>query len=56
MDEVIALLQGVCKECGNGTLNNRINPAFELEDDGEGDGGQVTCIRCHSRHVDVAVL
>jgi len=46
-------LQGVCKECGAGTLNNNLNPAFEMEDDGEGDGEQATCKFCHSRHVDV---
>ena len=49
-------LQGVCKDCGNGTLNNELNPAFDVEDDGEGDGLQITCNRCHSRHVDVMVL
>jgi hypothetical protein len=56
METIQDQLQGVCKECGAGTLNNRLNPVFEFEDDGEGDGGQVTCIKCHSRHVDVVVL
>ncbi len=49
-------LQGICKECGAATLNNHLNPVFELEDDGEGDGPQATCINCHSRHVDVVML
>ena len=56
MENILDQLQGVCKECGAGTLNNRLNPVFELEDDEEGDGGQVTCRKCHSRHVDVVVL
>ena len=28
-DETPAPLQGTCKDCGNGTLNNKLNPAFE---------------------------
>ena len=26
-------LQGICKDCGAGTLNNRINHTFDLDDD-----------------------
>jgi Zn finger protein HypA/HybF involved in hydrogenase expression len=40
-------LQGVCKDCGNGTLNNDLHPVFEETDNG------VVCILCHSTHVDV---
>jgi len=38
---------GVCKDCGNGTLNNETNPAFDV------DGDRVTCNSCGSSHVDV---
>ena len=45
-------LQGVCKDCGNGTLNNDLNPAFETRvDDFEGDDYFV-CINCGSQHLD----
>lgn len=52
------LLQGVCKECGNGTLNNNLNPAFKILD-GYGafeDESYIVCRRCGSHHVDVVVL
>lgn len=39
-------LQGVCKDCNSGTLNNELNPAFDVEHDG------VYCKRCGSNHVD----
>lgn len=39
-------LQGVCKDCGNGTLNNDLNPAFELED-------YPHCLACGSTHLDI---
>ena len=45
-------LQGICKDCGAGTLNNRINHTFDLDD----DAGTVTCVKCGSDHVDVVVL
>jgi hypothetical protein len=43
-------LQGhaVCKDCGNGTLNNVLNPQFEFDSDFE----QVACLHCGSNHVD----
>jgi hypothetical protein len=34
--------QGVCKDCGNGTLNNRLNEAFDY------NGGGVYCLNCGS--------
>jgi len=40
--------QGVCKDCGNGTLNNRLNTAFYINED-----NAVQCIRCDSTHVDI---
>ena len=47
-------LQGVCKDCLNGTLNNDLNPAFNLNNDDECDGFPVpTCNRCGSTHVEV---
>jgi hypothetical protein len=41
-------LQGVCKDCGNGTLNNELNPAFE-----ELYHGGFCCIGCGSQHLDI---
>ena len=40
-------IAGVCKDCGNGTLNNILNPAFY-----EGDEG-LECFHCGSTHVDI---
>lgn len=40
-------LQGVCKDCGHGTLNNNLSPAFEEWQ------GVIACIDCHSTHVDI---
>ncbi len=40
-------LQGVCKDCGNGTLNNAFNPAFTLDEDGW------RCNKCYSTHLDL---
>ena len=45
-------LQGTCKDCGNGTLNNELNPAFDIVDNDEGDTIMV-CLRCHSTHLDI---
>jgi hypothetical protein len=39
--------QGVCKDCGNGTLNNRLAEAFDYNGDG------VYCLNCGSGHVDI---
>ena len=39
--------QGVCKDCGNGTLNNRLNEAFDY------NGNGVYCLNCGSDHVDI---
>jgi hypothetical protein len=39
--------QGVCKDCGNGTLNNRLNEAFDY------NGNGVYCLDCGSSHVDI---
>ena len=48
------VVQGVCKDCGNGTLNNELNPAFDVYEYLDGEGGmQLTCNRCGSSHVDV---
>jgi hypothetical protein len=45
-------IQGVCKDCGNGTLNNELNHAFDTYD----DCGNVQCARCGSSHVDVIIF
>ncbi len=43
-------ITAICKDCGNGTLNGRLNPQFELED------GTVFCLCCYSCHVDVVSI
>ena len=45
-------LQGVCRDCANGTLNNDLNPAFEYVELESGDS-QVQCKRCGSTHLDI---
>ena len=48
--------QGVCKDCGNGTLNNETNPAFEYDYSGNPFSDEedvLVCIACGSSHVDV---
>lgn len=51
-------IAGVCKECGNGTLNNAKAPAFrELQGyDEYEDQIFLVCLCCGSHHVDVVVL
>jgi hypothetical protein len=39
-------IQGVCKDCHAGTLNNDLNPAFELED-------YPHCLACGSTHIEL---
>jgi hypothetical protein len=47
-------LQGVCKDCGNSTLDNDLNPAFNLDSDDECDGFPIVrCNRCNSTHLDI---
>jgi len=41
----------VCKDCGSGTLNGKLNPQFEIEEVLEGTF--VLCLKCGSSHVDV---
>ncbi len=38
----------VCKDCGNGTMNNRINNQFLLS----GDNETAVCGECGSTHID----
>jgi hypothetical protein len=46
-------LQGVCRDCGSGTLNNNLNPAFEwLCSDGL-DDEELRCTNCGSTHLDI---
>ena len=49
-------LSGICKDCGNGTLNNDIVEAFVIEPDIFGDYEQVVCKAGGSTHVDVISL
>ena len=44
-------IQGVCKDCGNGTLNNTLAPAFE-----NNASGFLVCNRCSSGHLDLVVF
>ena len=48
-------LQGVCKDCGNGTLNNDLNPAFVEQADGDENQPYNTyaCRACSSTHLDI---
>jgi hypothetical protein len=39
--------QGICKDCGNGTLNNCLNEAFDY------NGNVVYCLNCGSTHLDI---
>jgi len=48
----------ICKDCGNGTLNNAAIPAFKILggfDEFE-DETYIQCRNCGSLHVDVEVL
>jgi hypothetical protein len=44
-------LQGVCKDCYSGSLNNELNPAFYLFDEEENPVWR--CISCNSTHLDI---
>jgi hypothetical protein len=44
-------LQGVCKDCGNGTLNNELNPAFY-----EHIEAAWVCNKCGSTHIDILLV
>ena len=41
-------LQGVCKDCGNGTLNNDLNTAFKCNED-----DALVCTNCGGTHLDL---
>ena len=45
-------LQGVCKDCGNGTLNNDFCEAFVLVSDND-DNEFYACKACGSTHLDL---
>jgi hypothetical protein len=49
---------GICKECGNATLNNDRLPAFRLLQgfDEHEDECYLVCMMCGSHHVDLVVL
>ena len=46
-------LQGVCKDCGNGTLNNELHPAFVFGGVDSNENEYLICNRCGSTHVDI---
>ena len=43
------LVAGVCKDCGNGTMNNELVLAFDFDE----ETYTVRCIVCGSNHVDL---
>ena len=47
-EETPAPLQGVCKDCSNGTLNNDLSPAFH-----DNGADQIVCDKCGSTHLDI---
>jgi hypothetical protein len=54
--EDILTVQGVCKDCGNGTLNNDLNEQFVTVEVRYSDYEVLICKSCGSSHVDVVVL
>jgi len=40
-------LQGYCRDCGNGSLNNELNEAFDF------NGNGYYCLNCGSTHLDI---
>jgi ribosomal protein L32 len=42
----------ICKDCGNGTMNNRINTRFGLADGLENESEVAVCLSCGSTHID----
>jgi hypothetical protein len=43
--------QAICKDCGNGTLNNAVNEQFVLVCDEQGNEF-ASCSQCGSTHID----
>jgi hypothetical protein len=43
----VSNVAGVCKDCGNGTLNNNLAEAFDY------NGFGYYCLNCGSTHVDL---
>ena len=44
--------QAICKDCGNGTLNNELNEQFVICDFND-DGNEVAvCRQCGGSHID----
>jgi len=43
--------QAICKDCGNGTLNNELNEQFVFANFGD-DGDTVVCKQCGNSHID----
>ena len=46
-------LQGVCKDCGNGTLNNEMLLAFVFGGVDGNDNEYLVCNRCGSTHLGI---
>jgi hypothetical protein len=44
----LSTIQGICRDCGNGTLNNELNPAFDQDFD-----ELWFCTDCGSTHLDI---
>lgn len=50
LEEEASHIGGVCKDCGNGTLNNELIPAFGYYTE---DDNILVCDRCGSTHLDI---
>jgi hypothetical protein len=52
--EINTMLKGqaICKDCGNGTLDNEMNTQFELVEVGDSGMSVAACLMCGSGHVD----
>jgi hypothetical protein len=44
--------QAICKDCGNGTLNNAINEQFGLADNLRNESEVAVCLKCGSSHIE----
>jgi ribosomal protein S27AE len=45
--------QAICKDCGNGTLNNEHNEQFCYGNDlDNSEHSYAVCVRCGSQHID----
>jgi hypothetical protein len=53
MENIMDII-GICKDCGNGTLNGTTNPQFHVHEGKYND--VILCNNCDSGHVEVTVI